>query len=162
MALHEPRYWDSPDALNFGDLSSPAPESSVDRIRLWLQKVVPLGLLDAIGKEQREIEDGAKKMKRSLARAKSTKLPISTRRLASKNVKKSRASWWKCWATSDSEGHILDNLSTEGRISVDMAMNPTCTANYCIQKPRKSSNPTANDHTTSPLLLTTLHASPSQ
>jgi len=62
IALHEPRYWDSPDALNVFDLSPSNQDRSIDRIRLWLQRVIPNNFLDIWGKERREIDQAAAKL----------------------------------------------------------------------------------------------------
>ncbi|KAN0112383.1 hypothetical protein V8E51_005334 [Hyaloscypha variabilis] len=59
LALDEPRYWDSPDALNLFDLADSEAVTSVDRLRQELQKRVPLSMLDPAGRERRTIDVGA-------------------------------------------------------------------------------------------------------
>jgi len=51
--LREPRYWDSPDALNLCDFTPPETLGSADRLRLFLKKSPPGILLDKRGKEER-------------------------------------------------------------------------------------------------------------
>lgn len=55
--LNEPRYWDSPDALEFFDLAPEAPDESVDQIRKFLQNRLPRNFLDTAGKEQRTVQE---------------------------------------------------------------------------------------------------------
>jgi hypothetical protein len=56
LEFHEPRYWESPDALNFCDLAPPKLDHPTDRLRLWLQYFIPTKPLDSAGRERREID----------------------------------------------------------------------------------------------------------
>lgn len=48
--------------MNVFDLAPSKQDHSVDRIRLWLQRVVPNSFLDIWGKERREIDVAAAKL----------------------------------------------------------------------------------------------------
>ena len=69
LALDEPRYFDSPDALNLFDLADDAAVTSVDQLRQELQKRVPLSMLDSAGRERRTIDMGADLMRKKSKRA---------------------------------------------------------------------------------------------
>lgn len=56
MKLREPRYYDSPDSLNLIDLTPPKPKEAIDPLRRFLQNALPARLLDAAGREQREVD----------------------------------------------------------------------------------------------------------
>jgi hypothetical protein len=56
VKLREPRYWDSPDALDLIDLNPPKPSQAPDGLREFFQRVVPTIWLDGEGKEQREVD----------------------------------------------------------------------------------------------------------
>ncbi|KAF4632381.1 hypothetical protein G7Y89_g5749 [Cudoniella acicularis] len=78
LALDEPRYWDSPDALNLFDLADSEALSSVDRLRQGLQKHIPLSMLDRAGRERRNIDEGADLLRKN---EESRKLPFAKRPL---------------------------------------------------------------------------------
>jgi len=114
LALHEPRYWESTDALNLFDLSLPAAGSSIDRLRLELQKVAPLKLLDSAGKERREIDEGAEILQTTEEDSSSTTVPG----VLGSAAKKSHPAWipklffWR--KTTPKMPHILDDLGPNG------------------------------------------------
>lgn len=54
--LHEPRYWDSDEALNLLSVGAHESSSSVDKVRIMLQGRTPTNLLDEEGKQRREME----------------------------------------------------------------------------------------------------------
>jgi hypothetical protein len=56
--LEEPRYWDSPDALNLMDLRPAKSEerSGPDNLRVLLQKLAPDWILDEAGKERKKLD----------------------------------------------------------------------------------------------------------
>ncbi len=56
--LHEPRYWYAQDALELIDLrhEGKAAKPRPDQIRIFLQKHVPISLLDRVGKEHRDVD----------------------------------------------------------------------------------------------------------
>jgi hypothetical protein len=65
LKLHEPHYWDSSDALNLFQITPAEEESTIDRLRSFLQKHFPRSLLDARGIERRELEDALRESKTS-------------------------------------------------------------------------------------------------
>jgi hypothetical protein len=126
LLLREPRYWESPDALNVFDLASLPRNSSIDSLRLWLQKHLPIRLLDAAGKERREIDKAARILEQSFTDAKDGDAIAMKEHRDSQGDKNhtaksrfairfatliSRFSWK---AVSNTEVHELDDIGTKG------------------------------------------------
>jgi hypothetical protein len=72
IKLHEPRYWDSSDALNLCEISAGEDISNADHLRQFLQRYWPRWMLDVVGKEQRDIDemhDALQKKKKMLKKS---------------------------------------------------------------------------------------------
>jgi hypothetical protein len=130
LAFNEPRYWESPDALNLFDLADPKALSSVDRLRHELQKHLPLNMLDAAGKERRDIDEGAELL-RMRSENESTAEPFLVR-LRSLFAIKSVLLWlagylfpWK-WKRPE-RNNILDGLGPKGTLRNPRTENHQCT-----------------------------------
>jgi hypothetical protein len=61
--LEEPRYWDSPDAINLLDLQPKDGKYNADGLRQFLQKYSPEWLLDTAGRDERKLEKERKTLK---------------------------------------------------------------------------------------------------
>ena len=160
--MQEPRYFDSPDALNLCDLTPPQATRSIDGLRLWLQRFLPLGLLDKAGRERREIDevaealaDSAKPLgadedlEASAPRSVKDSTLRSTRWLVKvfMNLKKDSRESGEAYSRkgkeregpSEMKRRILDIIGPNGKDSA--ASIRWMITNSTFQKPKKSSSP---------------------